>query len=160
RISATSSSGLAAFPKLALWLLRDARDAEQLFRNLEYWTSAFREAMRAPYGTQAIEQLLRYIALVTGNVHLERFRATIREQLPEAEEVVVTIAEELQAIGLQQGLQQGRVDLLEKQLVLKFGQLPAEVRARVEAADIEQLDRYAARILTATTLEEVFTEAE
>jgi predicted transposase YdaD len=149
---------LTAFARLALWVLRDARDAERLFHNLGEWASAFREALQAPYGTQAVELLLRYIALVTGNVNLERFRAKIIEHVPEAEETVVTIAEEQQAIGRQQGLQQGRVQLLEKQLTLKFGQLPADTRGRLEAADAEQLDRFAERILTAASLDEVFAD--
>jgi hypothetical protein len=43
--------------------------------------------------------------------------------------------------------------LLEKLLTLKFGPLPEAIRARIEAADAEALDRWLERILTAETVE-------
>ena len=93
------------------------RDAERLLRNLGDWVASFREATRAPWGMQAVAQLFRYIALVTGREHCERFCASICAQVPETQD-----------------------------------------RARVEAADLEQLDRYAMRILTAATLDDVFAD--
>jgi hypothetical protein len=38
---------LAAFPTLALWLLRDARDPDTLFANLDHWVDAFHDAIHA-----------------------------------------------------------------------------------------------------------------
>ena len=58
--------------------------------------------------------------------------------------------------GRAEGVTQGRVELVLKQLQLRFGELPADVRARVEAASIEDLDLWAERVLTATELDAVF----
>jgi hypothetical protein len=55
------SRALAEFPMLALWLLRDGRDSEKLLANLAHWADAFRAALRASSGMQAVAQLLRYV---------------------------------------------------------------------------------------------------
>src|SRR5690606_21587079 len=65
---------LDAFPRLALWALRDARDAARLLDNLGHWGAAFAEAAQTPHGVAALAQLMRYIALVSDDLHLEAFR--------------------------------------------------------------------------------------
>lgn len=153
---------LGAFPKLALVVLRDGRDPQRLRRDFNHWRDTFREVLRAPNGAEAVTQVLRYVALVTGDMHFEEFRATIREQLPEAGEIAMTIAEQLRQEGLQQGLQQGRQQeraaVLLKQLTLKFGSLPPACVTRIEAASYEQLERYIERVLTAESLEDLFAD--
>jgi predicted transposase YdaD len=152
---------LAAFPKLALWLLRDARSSPRFLDNIEQWVGAFGAALRAPHGMAAVKQLISYIALVVGSEEFEYFRETICATLPEVEEAAMTYAEELHQEGLEKGLEKGcrkgRVETLEKLMTLKFGGLPAEAQARVEAASDEELERYIERILGAKTLESVFT---
>ena len=54
----------AAFPKLVLWALRDARSGRELLQSFAHWGSAMQEAWRAPSGVEALGQLLRYIELV------------------------------------------------------------------------------------------------
>ncbi|KIG12688.1 Mobile element protein [Enhygromyxa salina] len=151
---------LAAFPKLALWLLRDARDGEQLLKSFVQWAGVLDAVASAPDGRDAANQCLRYILKVCGKVKFKQFRAKIREQIPKVEDIAVTIAEELHEEGLkkgiQQGRQEGRVGLLGRQLALKFGGLPTAYAARIAAATEEELDRYAERILCAVTIEAVF----
>jgi hypothetical protein len=53
------------------------------------------------------------------------------------------------------GRAEGRVDLLIKQLTLRFGPLPEAVITRVRTASLDELDRYAERVLSAETLEAV-----
>jgi predicted transposase/invertase (TIGR01784 family) len=153
---------LAAFPTLALWVLRDARDAGQLLDNLGHWGAAFAEAARTPHGVAALAQLMRYIALVSEELQLEAFRAKIREVAPETEQAVMTIAEqirrEVSEKMLREGRLQGRAEVLTKLLVLKFKSLTIEHEARIAGATPEQLDRYVERVLTAETLDEVFEE--
>lgn len=79
----------------------------------------------------------------------------------------MTIAEQWEQRGMQkgleQGLEQGReqghrqalLATLRKQLELRFGPLDAADLARLEAADVDSLDRSAERVLTATTVNEV-----
>jgi hypothetical protein len=71
----------------------------------------------------------------------------------------MTIYEQAREQGLQQGLQQGRVTLLVKLITIKFGELPREYQARLEAATNEEIERYSERVLTADTLAAVFGEA-
>ncbi len=57
--------------------------------------------------------------------------------------------------GKTEGKAEGALEVLLKQLALKFGPLDPSVHERVARASIEQLDRMAERILTAATLEDV-----
>jgi hypothetical protein len=52
-------------------------------------------------------------------------------------------------------LSASKLELLLKQLALRFGPLPEATRARVEAGSAEQLDAWAERVLTAATLHDV-----
>ncbi len=58
--------------------------------------------------------------------------------------------------GLEKGLDQGKAWLLRWQLQLKFGVLPPELEARIDAATGEQIVRWAERILSARNIEEMF----
>jgi Domain of unknown function (DUF4351) len=59
------------------------------------------------------------------------------------------------AEGKAEGETQGRVATLRKQLTLKFGTLSAPTLERLERASIEDLERMAERILSATKLDDV-----
>jgi predicted transposase YdaD len=100
-----------------------------------------------------------YVYQVTDDLHYQQFRATIHEEIPEAERVTMTIAEELMQKGRQEGRQEGRSSLLERQLTLKFGEIQAEHLQRLSTATAEQLVAYAERILTADSIEAVFAES-
>ena len=61
--------------------------------------------------------------------------------------------------GREEGIEQGRVQLLERMLGRRFGQpLPDWVRLRLEGAGVEQLDRWAEALLDAPSLEAVFAD--
>lgn len=156
------SLALAAFPKLALWAFRDARDAAQLERNLVHWTATFADALSTESGIEAVSQIFRYITLVCNGLHYDQFRAKLREYLPEAERPAMTIAEELMqkghAEGRKVGRAEGQVALLVKLLTHKFGDLPAEYRARLDAATTDLLEHYAERLLVVSTLAAVFAD--
>ena len=161
---------LRAFPTLALWALRDARSAARLVENLRHWGQAFSEAWAAPNGIEAVNKVLRYLSVVCQDLDLEEFRGIIREYAPEVEVAVMTIAEQMRnegaaegraegrAEGLAKGLLAGRIQVLAKQLVLKFGAIGAEHEALINAATDEDLDRYVERVLSAETLAAVFAE--
>ncbi|CAG9177346.1 Rpn family recombination-promoting nuclease/putative transposase [Cupriavidus respiraculi] len=67
--------------------------------------------------------------------------------------------EGLQA-GRQEGRQEGRLEgeamLLQRMLTRRFGALPQQLVWRIESSPLEQIDAWADRLLTASTLEEVF----
>lgn len=60
------------------------------------------------------------------------------------------------AEGRTEGRTEGQRVLLAKQLRLKFGPLPAAVEERLAAADVHQLETWAARILTASRLDQIW----
>ncbi|MBP6735442.1 MAG: DUF4351 domain-containing protein, partial [Chromatiaceae bacterium] len=68
--------------------------------------------------------------------------------------------------GLEQGIQKGeskgrlagQAELLERQLVRRFGGLSGESQRRLAQATREQLQHWADRVLDAQTLGEVFEE--
>lgn len=66
----------------------------------------------------------------------------------------MTIADQL----IQQGRVEGRVELLMRQLAVKFGSLAEQTRERLVHATLAELDRWAERVLVATTLDDVFSE--
>ncbi|MEY4209326.1 MAG: hypothetical protein RLZZ20_2478 [Pseudomonadota bacterium] len=64
--------------------------------------------------------------------------------------------------GLQQGLQQGRVvgkvQLLERQLQLRFGELPDWVHERLAQAKENELGHWTDAVLSAVSLESMFSD--
>jgi hypothetical protein len=143
---------LAAFPQLALWVLRDAKQATQLLAGFADWASAFVAASRAPDGLSALGQLVRYISLVTDELQYARFRAKIREFAPTTEKAIMTIAEELRAEGSKTALQR----TLMLQLRLKFGELSEDDLARFGRLDEAALEGCLARVLVADSVAAVF----
>ena len=55
------------------------------------------------------------------------------------------------------GEARGRAAMLVRQLTVKFGSLSSSVEEKVYAADVEQLDVWAERVFTASTLDEVLS---
>jgi flagellar biosynthesis/type III secretory pathway protein FliH len=150
---------LSAFPALVLWALRDARTPGQILHTLDYWADALTDVANAEGGRDALEQLFVYISNVADNLAFDQFRARVAQLAPAAKEAIMTIAEELKAQGLKQGLEQGleqglvrgQRQALERQMLLKFGPLSDAVSARIQAANLEMLERWLERILTADT---------
>jgi hypothetical protein len=62
------------------------------------------------------------------------------------------------AQGRQEGRKEGELNLLLRQLRARFGELPPASVARIEAADIAELEQWGERVLSAKTLAEVLDE--
>ncbi|BBO60000.1 hypothetical protein [Mycoavidus sp. B2-EB] len=58
--------------------------------------------------------------------------------------------------GLREGLQQGQSTLLKTLLENKFGVLTKPYQQRLDKADVNTLQQWGKRILTAQTLDEIF----
>lgn len=168
------SWALEAFPKAALFALRDARDPAKLLQDFDHWGALLGEASEAPAGMDAIRQLIQYIAQASPNLNIKDFRGKIRQYLPKAEAELMTIYEQARQVGLQQGIEQGieqgigqgieqgihrgRIEQLLELLELKFGELPSEYAARLQSATATDIHRYAKRMLTADSLAAVFAD--
>jgi predicted transposase/invertase (TIGR01784 family) len=154
---------LQTLAMLTIRMLRDARDGERLRQSLPEWEDLVRQLMRTPEGQRGFEQVLRYILLVAGKVQFDDFCATLREQIPETEQVTMTMAEQLlargqakgEAKGRAEGRAEGRAMALTKLMTLKFGPLSTEHAALIAAATEQQLDIYIERILAAPSPEAV-----
>jgi len=163
---------LPAFQKLALWLLRDARAPRRLLDSFDTWIATFAEAERAPTGIESIAALLAYLFHVIGPVHRGALRAKIRLLGPRAEEISMTIAEQLHEEGREEGLEEGfvkgrevgreegRIATLRYLLVSRFGSqaLDAIYEARLQAATAAVIDRYLQRFAVADSLAAVFAD--
>ncbi len=100
-------------------------------------------------------------------------RAAYQRQYPQEAAIMETFASRFEKRGiqkgfekgLQQGLQQGiqhgkrqgEAEVLLRLLERKFGSLPQTLRQRIETADADTLLSWAERVLTATTIQEVFS---
>ena len=147
---------LGAFQKLALWLLRDARDPARLLDSFDFWISSMLEVVRSRAGLDRINVLILYMFQVIGPMHLEILRAKLRTLGSHTEELSMTIAEHFQEQGRQEGRREGRIATLRSLLVFKFQSLGAADEARLQAASPEMIDRYLQRLLTADSLAAVF----
>jgi len=58
--------------------------------------------------------------------------------------------------GMQKGMQKGALNLLVRQLEIKFGPIAPEVMKRLEQADDQQLLNWSERILTAGNPSDIF----
>ena len=149
---------LAAYPKLALWLLRDARDPVRLLANFGAWRSAMIEVGQTRSGIDTLGVLITYMFRVVDPMYLDELRAKLQELGSSSEEVTMTIAEYLEEEGRKKGIQEGRILTLRDQLLFKFKTLDAGHEARLQAATSEAIDRYLQRVLIADSLAAVFDD--
>lgn len=161
---ALQARSLAAFQKLALWLLRDARAPRRLLDNFDAWIVTFAEAERAPGSIDATTTLLTYMFRVIHPVYHDQLRAKIRQLGPHAEEIAMTIAEQWHEEGRQEGIargrEEGRIAALRSLLSSKFGAqaLDATCEAHLHAATPAAVDHYLQRVLIADSLAAVFED--
>jgi len=122
----------AAVTMCALWRVR-RRVYEGVLRYVE---------QVGKIGTRSLRELL---ASGVGPAAEESFMATIQQEIEKkAAKLAAKLAAELAA--------KARAEMLLKQLTIRFGALSEEVTAKVSRAEPEQLDVWAERILSATSL--------
>ena len=120
------------------------------------WTDLVREVWGAPNGLAALALLVRYIFETGGEPPVRALRALMAGEVgAEAEEAIVTYAEQLRL----EGESRGERRMLLRQLRRRFGEVPQIVVDRVNAAELDQIEVWGDRVLTAATLDEVFGEA-
>lgn len=144
---ALEAMALPPFPTLALWALRDGRDKARVLRGFERWAPLLRALARSPGAEIPMAQLFSYFLAVAQEMTFEDVRGMF-ERVRIVEETVMTAAEEL--------MNRGSARLLRKQLVLKFAEIPSHLEAKLAAASADELERYAERVLAATSIDAVF----
>ncbi len=152
---ALRARAMDALPKLVLLALK--HDGGDLADRLGGWVELIRDVLAAPNGAEALARVLRYTVEVTERGSLDQLRKTLVPALgPKVEEAVMTIAQQLIEQGRQEGRQEGQRGTLLRLLTSRFGALPSNMRARVEAANADELDRWTDRVLVAASLADVF----
>jgi predicted transposase/invertase (TIGR01784 family) len=157
---------LGDFVSLVLWSLRDSRSPGRLLLSLDFWADAMQRLALA--NPAALEQIFRYLLGVIPDVEFKLFRSHLPEQAPAAEQVIMTMAEQLEAKGRAEGEARGRAEgeargraeglrrMLMHLLSLKFGPPPGDTRARIDTAGEDELLLWSERVLTAESLVDVF----
>jgi len=95
-----------------------------------------------------------YLDLVMNSVSEAVRKVLAKTMLPFKYEYQSDFAKHYVAEGRVQGLTQGRVALLTRQLTARFGALVEEVKEQLASKSIEELEEIGERLLTAASLEE------
>jgi Putative transposase, YhgA-like len=141
-----------AFQKLALWLLRDARDPVRLLQSFDAWIPTMLSLTRSDDGIAALNTLVSYLFRVVDAVRHVDLRVKLRLFGPPTEQASMTITEIW--------YDQGRIAALRSLLVYKF-KLPAldgNYELTMLGATSEMIGRYLERVLTADSLAAVFED--
>jgi len=134
------------FLRLVLWSLRSRGEVDASTKPA--WVDAMRALWRAGKHDAAL-------AIVRYHVEVSKVDAPVplqaaREADPDLERSTMTLMEKLRI--------EGEALVLLKQITLKFGEPSEATLARVESASKDELDRWVERILTASTLDELFAD--
>jgi hypothetical protein len=144
--------------RVTLLLLKIAAGNPRLAEDLQPWVDELRAVLARPGGLDEFTSLLRYIEVV-GEAPVDQLHKLVSQLGPQAEEAYMTTAEMLraegEARGRAEGEARGRAAMLMELLTLKFGPLPPAASQAVHDASLDQLHTWAARALTADTLDQV-----
>lgn len=151
--------------KLLALCYKHARTAPHFLTLLGQWRDVVAEVVEAPNGLAALAQLLWYILRVSEHVQREALEALLLQQVgPHTQEAIVTAGQLLIEEGRQQGLEQGREEGRQgfQQVLLQLlrqrfgGQVDVGIERRVMEASLERVQEWTRRVLSATTLGELF----
>jgi Putative transposase, YhgA-like len=148
--------GLTPSALIALLLLNTAPGNPRITAELRPWAGQLRAVLDQPGGGEVFIAFLTYIELVS-EVPASELRDLAAWLGPDAEEAYVTTAEMLRAEGRAEGEACWRAEALVEMLTVKFGLLPESVPKKVHAASVGQIKAWAARAVTAETLDQVFS---
>ncbi|WP_437580930.1 Rpn family recombination-promoting nuclease/putative transposase [Sorangium sp. So ce887] len=158
---------LTALGKVVLWCLSVSGDDARLEREIARTAAALDEVLQAPNGLAALEALLRYLVATHARFSVRKIGRLLEKAAgPRAQEAIVTTLDEIErrgerrgrAQGERRGRAQGRAQTLLELLTARFGAVPAEVSARILAANEAALVAWTTRVLTAPTPEDVLVE--
>jgi Putative transposase, YhgA-like/Domain of unknown function (DUF4351) len=149
------SRAMSAFGRLVLWALKHAREPGHVLGALEPWAAVIAELLRTPNGQAAFEKLLRYIHEVNPKVTPGELQGLLAKAVgPDAQEAAVNALEKV----IEQGREQGARELLMKMLTTRFGALPGDATARIQAASAHEIEAWGTRMVSAASLADVFGE--
>ena len=157
-LAASSAEAIAArdmppLVRVVLGVLRDARTLP-IDALIARWGALMIEAARA-VGREALSVILRYLLEVQKIEDPKLLLAAARAHGGvELEEVAMSAFDRVRA----EGKAEGKAEMFLRMLTLKFGAPSDAIVERVRGASVAELDRFADRILSAATVEEVLGE--
>jgi putative YhgA-like transposase len=155
---------LALFPKVVLWVLRDARTIQRFYEHLVAWAEELaRLSVESPEDAATVS---RYILRVAGDEPFETLQKRIIEVAPAMEQPMATAAEQLIQEGVRRGEAKGKAEGEAKgkaeSILAIFEErrlaISAEQRGRIlECKDVLELDRWLRKAVTAQSVAELFS---
>lgn len=158
---AITSRRLTDLGKLALLCLKLARRSIDLLVDPARWQHLFAGLLARPGGVRALASILEYIVQTT-SVPPREVLALVEERLGErGKEAFMSTAakqwvEHGRAEGRVEGRAEGQAELLLVQLRARFGAVDPQVVERVRSAPGADLELWATRILSATSVADLF----
>lgn len=158
---------LGVLPRTTLWLMRNVRTPRAVLEHLPEWREPLTEILGGPEGAAWFLRLLRYVSVVMEELQFEEIRDTLVELIPTSETYVMTIAQQLEAKGRQEGRvegrQEGRVETLRGTLLAILERrglsVSADHRASIHACDDSAiLEGWLLAAVTASTVEGIFQD--
>ncbi len=142
--------------RLLLSAMRLGPDGEPA--DVARWARLLVETLSEPDGHRAFESFLRYLVAIRDDDFIDVLVQATKDT--QVETIAMTYKERLIQQGIEQGIEKGETKgarhVLAKLLRLKFGALDGATESRLEAATLEELDRWSERVLTAESLDAVF----
>ena len=140
----------SALGRLALFMLKESRGEQSLLDSLLSWRDVVEKIAKTPNSVAALAAILSYIMRVSKATPEQVHEAT-KKLGEKAVEAFVSGAD----ILIARGKAEGKAELAQRLLTLKFGALPAAAAEKLGGARHDQLDRVAELILSAESLDEV-----
>lgn len=156
--AALRARAVSAMPKLVLWALKHVRHGRDVIPALRNALDLVRAVLLAPNGVAALLTVLRYIIDVSDSSEQELIKTLERATLRDAREALMTLAERLRREGIEKGRKETQREVLLKLLSRRFGGVPEDVMGRVRDAELEQLQDWFDRGITAPSLDAVFAD--
>jgi predicted transposase/invertase (TIGR01784 family) len=123
-----------ALARLVAMCFKHARTAPDFVQILGRWMNVVREVASAPNGLEALAQVMRYILEVNEHVGSEALQALLEREIgPEAKDTIMTAGQQLIEQGIERGIARSLIDVYEA----RFGTMPEEIRAMIEATHDE-----------------------
>jgi hypothetical protein len=152
-----SRAMMSALGQLALLCLGRTKTSQDFLGDLARWADLAVNILESPLGTRALSAVWSYI-LESRDVEPDLLLHFARELGPKAEEAYMTGAQILSARARAEGKAEGKAEVILNLLVAKFGDVSEPMRGRVIHAKLDELDRWAERLLTAKDVDEVFAD--
>jgi predicted transposase/invertase (TIGR01784 family) len=157
---ALKERSLGPFPKVVLWVLRDARVVQRLYQHLVAWAAELdRLSREAPEDAATV---MRYILSVAGDEPLDTLRSRIVEIVPTTEHPMASAAEQLiqrgKALGMAEGKAEGKAEGVLAVLESRGLTVTHEQHERILGCkDTAELDRWLRRAVTIATASDLFS---